>query len=54
VKQEQIEAIIEAILFTMGDSVETSALAAALEMEASQVRKTVHNMMERYEAEIEI
>jgi len=51
VEQKKIEAIIEAILFTMGDSVETSSLAAALELEVSQVKKIVYEMMDRYEAE---
>ena len=50
-EQTKIEAIIEAILFTMGESVEASRLAAALEMETAQVKKIVHQMMERYEAE---
>ncbi len=50
-EQKKIEATIEAILFAMGDSVEASALAAALEMETSQVKKMVHQMMERYEEE---
>lgn len=50
-EQTKIEGIIEAILFTMGDSVEISALAAALELEPAQVKKIVHEMMERYEAE---
>jgi segregation and condensation protein B len=47
----KIEAIIEAILFTMGNSVEASRLAEALELEPSQVETIVHGMMEKYEAE---
>ena len=33
---QQYEAIIEGILFTMGESVEVSKLAAALELEETQ------------------
>ena len=46
---QQYEAIIEGILFTMGESVEISKLAAALEIEEAQVREILHAMMERYE-----
>lgn len=48
---EQYEAIIEGILFAMGESVEISKLAAALELEEAKVREIIHRMMERYEGE---
>lgn len=48
---EQYEAIIEGILFTMGESVEVAKLAAALELDTKQVREIIHHMMERYEQE---
>lgn len=50
-EEQKQQAIIEAILFTMGDSVETSRLAAALEVEEAQVRELAQKMKERYEAE---
>lgn len=46
-----IQAAIEAILFTMGDSVEASRLAEALEIEKAQVTEVVKKMKERYEEE---
>lgn len=46
-----IQAAIEAILFTMGDSVEASRLAEALEIEKAQVTEAVKKMKERYEEE---
>lgn len=48
---KKLEAIIEAILFTMGESVELSKLAAAVEQEEETTRSLVHAMMERYEEE---
>ena len=50
-ENQKLEAIIEAILFTMGDSVEVSRLAAALELSEAWVREIVRRMMERYEEE---
>ncbi len=47
---EKMEAVIEAVLFTMGDSVETDKLAAAIEQDAETTKKIVHNMMDKYEA----
>lgn len=47
---ERLEAIIEAVLFTMGDSVETEKLAVAIEQDVETTRKIVHNMMDKYEA----
>jgi len=46
-----MEAVIEAVLFTMGDSVETEKLAVAIEQDVETTRKIIHNMMDKYEAE---
>lgn len=50
-KKEKMYAVIEAVLFTMGESVEAAKLAAAIEQDVSTTVKLVHNMMDRYEAE---
>ena len=50
-KIKQMEGIIEAILFTMGDSVEIGKIARALEQDEETTRKVIHNMMDRYEKE---
>lgn len=47
---EKTEAAIEAVLFTMGESVEASKLAAAIEHDVDTTKKIVHNMMDKYEA----
>lgn len=46
---DRIEAVIEAVLFAMGDSVEAEKLAAAIEHDVDTTVKIVHNMMDRYE-----
>lgn len=46
-----MEAVIEAVLFTMGDSVETDKLAVAIEQDVETTKKIIHNMMDKYEAE---
>lgn len=48
---EDMEAVIEAVLFTMGESVSVDRLAAALEMDEETTYKLVKNMMDRYNAE---
>ena len=48
---KKTEAIIEAILFTMGDSVEVDKIAKAVEHDVETTRKIIHNMMDRYQAE---
>ena len=48
---EKMYAVIEAVLFTMGESVETAKLAAAIEQDMSTTVKLIHNPMDRYEAE---
>ncbi len=44
----KLEGIIEAILFTMGDSVEIAKIAAAIEHDEETTRKIIHNMMDKY------
>ena len=51
---KELEAVIEAILFTMGEAVEVERIAAAVEhdedtMRADTVRRLIRNMMTRYE-----
>lgn len=47
----KIEAVIEAVLFTMGESVAVEKLAAAIEHDTDTTTKIVHNMMDKYQAE---
>ena len=47
----EMEAIIEGILFTMGDSVEPGKIAKALEVDTDKVVECLDNMMARYEQE---
>lgn len=48
---KQLEAVIEAILFTMGEAVEVERLAAAVEHDEDTVRRIIRNMMDRYDDE---
>ena len=48
---ERLEGAIEAILFTMGDSVEVSRIAKAIEQDVDTTRKLIHNMMDKYKSE---
>jgi segregation and condensation protein B len=50
-KTKEIEAAIEAILFTMGNSVAVERIADALEIEASTAVKIIKKMMTAYEQE---
>lgn len=45
-----MEAAVEAVLFTMGTSVETSKLAAAIEQDEQTTRRLIRNMMDKYNA----
>lgn len=45
----KLEATIEAVLFTMGESVEVDKIAAAIDHDVDTTRKIVHNMMDKYE-----
>ena len=49
--KKKAEAVIEAVLFAMGESVEISKLSHALEMENKEVKKIVEGMNERYKKE---
>lgn len=48
---KEIEAVIEAILFTMGDSVEVSKIAKVIEHDVETTKKIIHNMMDKYAME---
>lgn len=50
-KLEEKEAIIEAVLFSMGESVALAKLADVLEMEAEETKELLYSMMQRYEEE---
>lgn len=47
---DRIEAVIEAVLFTIGESVSVDKLAAAIGHDEETTIKIVHNMMDKYEA----
>lgn len=51
VNVKEMEAIIEAILFTMGDSVEVSRIAKVIEQDVNTTKKIIHNLMDKYEEE---
>lgn len=51
IDKKQIEAAIEAILFTMGESVELEKIAAAVECDKETTKAIIYEMMERYEEE---
>ena len=51
-RTKQLESIIEAILFTMGDSVEVSKIASAIEQDVPTTEKLIHNMMDKYQKEV--
>ena len=42
------KAIIESILFTMGESVELSKIAAAIELDKDKTQKLLNGLMEDY------
>lgn len=48
---EKLEGAIEAILFTMGESVSLDKIADAIEHDKETVRKIIHNMMDKYKKE---
>lgn len=50
-KIKEMESIIEAILFTMGDSVEVEKIAAAVGQDVKTTVKVIHHMMDQYEQE---
>lgn len=50
-EEKKYQAIIEAILFTMGESVELEKIASALELDKKETKKIIDGMMEHYEDE---
>lgn len=50
-KIREMEAALEAVLFTMGQAVSLDSLARAVEQDQETTRKLLHEMMDRYEEE---
>lgn len=50
-ERQKAEAVLEAVLFTMGESVEIGRLAAVLEMDKKEVKQILEDMQKRYEEE---
>lgn len=50
-ERQKAEAVLESILFTMGESVEVSRLATVLEMSVKEVRQILTGMQEKYKKE---
>ena len=50
-KLKRLEAMVEAILFTMGEAVELDRIAAAIEQDEKTTKKIIHNMMDQYKEE---
>lgn len=48
-EKKNYEAIIEAILFTMGESVELEKIASALELDTQETKAIIDRMMKHYE-----
>ncbi|MCI9618691.1 MAG: SMC-Scp complex subunit ScpB [Dorea sp.] len=48
---KRLEGVIEAVLFTMGESVDLTKIAAAVGHDTDTTRKLIHRMMDKYEAE---
>ena len=48
-EEKKYEAIVEAILFTMGESVELERIAKTLELDPEQTKKIIEHLMQRYE-----
>ena len=51
VEIKRLEGVIEAVLFTMGESVDLTNIAAAVGHDTDTTRKLIHRMMDKYEAE---
>ena len=49
VEKQKAEAVIEAVLFTMGDSVEVARLAEAVGENVGETKKILENMKQKYE-----
>lgn len=48
---DRMEGAVEAILFTMGQSVELKTIARAIEQDEATTKRLIHNMMDRYQEE---
>ncbi len=48
---QKAEAVVEAILFTMGESVELGKLADVLELDKKETRVILENLMKKYESD---
>lgn len=48
-EEKKYQAVIEAILFTMGESVELEKIADALELDKKETKRMIDSMMDRYE-----
>ena len=51
VEISRLEGVIEAILFTMGNSVELEKIAAAIGHDKDTTRRIIHRLMDKYESE---
>ena len=49
--RKQLEAVIESILYAMGESVELSKIAKVIEHDEETTRKIIRNMMDKYKEE---
>lgn len=50
-KTKKLQGVIEAILFTMGNSVELSRIAATIEEDEDTTREIIHCMIQQYDEE---
>ena len=50
-EEKNYEAIIEAILFTMGESVELDKIANAIELDKQETKKKIEALRQKYEQE---
>lgn len=50
-ERKKAEAVIEAVLFTMGESVELSRLARVIEADEKTTKEIIYGMIKRYEEE---
>lgn len=50
-EEKNYQAIIEAILFTMGEAVELDRIAAAIELDKKETKKIIEGMMEEYRSD---
>ena len=48
---KEMESIVEAILFTMGESVEVGRIAKVIEQDVKTTKKIIYNLKDRYEEE---